>query len=384
MPPDASGINTLADRRTETDRKVERLAALAARGGLAGIVLTMQHNFSWLTAGRSSRVDGSRESGSASLLVTAAGRRFVLANAIEAPRMTEETVAGLGFELLTYPWTAERARPSLPLDVAAQAAGGPVGADAPSADARSVEPLLSSLRCRLDPLEIPRYRELASTSGRVVGDLARSIERGVTEGEVARLVASALATHGIRPTVLLVAADTRIARYRHPVPAAAAWHERLMIVVCGERDGQVVALSRIIATRADQDLAHKTRAAAEVYAALMRASVPGARGADLFAAAALAYAAAGFAGEEQRHHQGGVIAYRSREWVAHPASADRVEPPQAFAWNPSITGTKVEDTCLLHDDGRIDVLTATPGWPALDVEVRGQRLRLADVLIRDV
>jgi Xaa-Pro aminopeptidase len=383
MPPDASGINSPPARLAEIDRKAGRLAELAARERLAGVVLTMQHNFAWLTAGRSSRIDASRETGSASLLVTAGERRFVLANAIEAPRMMDETVAGLGFELLTYPWTDERARPALPLEAAAKAAGGPIGCDVPSADARPVEPPLSSLRCRLDPLEIPRYRELAVTSGRVVGELARSVERGVTEREIARLVAGALAACGIRATVVLIAADDRIARYRHPVPTAAAWRERLMIVVCAEREGQVVALSRIIATRADEELTRRTRAAADVYAALMRASVPGASGAELFNAAARTYAGAGFAGEEQRHHQGGVIGYRSREWVAHPASTDIVGIPQAFAWNPSITGTKVEDTCLVLDDGRIEVLTATPGWPVLEIEVRGQRLGLAGVMVRD-
>jgi Xaa-Pro aminopeptidase len=381
MPGDASGIHTAPDRAAEIGRKVQRVAELARRERLGGIVLSAQHNFAWLSAGRSSRVDAARETGSASLLVTADERRFVLANAIEAPRMTGETLADLGFELLTWPWADERANPGLPLERAGQHVQGALGADVGSPIARSVEPALSVLRCRFDPDELPRYRQLGATCGRVVGAMARAARPGAQEVEVAHLVSSALGAHGIRATVLLVGADDRIDRYRHPGPTVATWEQRLLIAVCGERQGQVVAVSRLRTIAGHEDLAGKTRAAAGVYAALIGASVPGATGGTIFKAATAAYAAAGFPGEELRHHQGGAIGYRSREWVAHPASTDIVSPPEAFAWNPSITGTKIEDTCLVLADGSLELITTTPDWPAIEVEVRGQHLRLANVLV---
>src|SRR5699024_11265804 len=71
------------------------------------------------------------------------------------------------------------------------------------------------------------------------------------------------------------------------------------------------------------------------------------RSAELFQAAARAYADAGFASEELRHHQGGATGYRSREWIAHPQSRETVQARQAFAWNPTVTGTKVEETMLV-------------------------------------
>jgi Xaa-Pro dipeptidase len=381
MPSDASGIHTPPDRTAEIDRKVRRVADLARREGLGGIVLSGQHNFAWITAGRSSRIDSTREGGSASILVTADERRFVLANTIEAPRVTGETLAGLGFELITYPWADERARPALPLEQAAREAGGALGADVASPLARPAEPRLTALRCRMDADEIPRYRELGATCGRVFGDLCRSLSPGLAEVEVARRVSAALGAHGIRANVILIGADERIDRYRHPVPTRAAWRERLLVVACAEREGQVVALSRIVWSARNADLERRTRATAEVFRALITASVPGATGGSIFAAAAAAYAAAGFAGEELRHHQGGAIGYRSREWVAHPASTDVVAAPQAFAWNPSITGTKVEDTCLILEDGTVENVTRTGAWPAIDVDVRGQAVHLPDALV---
>ena len=72
------------------------------------MLLATHHNIAWLTGGRSNRVDASREAGTSRLLVTADGRRVVLANAIEMPRMLEEVLAGLEFEPVEYPWTNDQ------------------------------------------------------------------------------------------------------------------------------------------------------------------------------------------------------------------------------------------------------------------------------------
>ena len=82
---------------------------------------------------------------------------------------------------------------------------------------------------------------------------------------------------------------------------------------------------------------------------------------------ARAYTDAGYGDDILRHHQGGAIGYRARDWVAHPQSQEVVEERQAFAWNPTVTGTKVEDTALVLGD-RIEVITSTPDWPSIDIE----------------
>ena len=116
-------------------------------------------------------------------------------------------------------------------------------------------------------------------------------------------------------------------------------------------------------------------------AALLEATRAGATGAALFEAAADAYSTCGYPGEEQLHHQGGAIGYRARDWVAHPRSDEIVTPAQAFAWNPTVTGTKIEETCVLHEDDRLEIVTASPGWPSIPVDVRGQRVFLPDVYV---
>jgi hypothetical protein len=103
---------------------------------------------------------------------------------------------------------------------------------------------------------------------------------------------------------------------------------------------------------------------------LLAATKPGVTGAALYEVAARAYVEEGFPREEQLHHQGGAIGYRTREWVAHPYNTEQVHPRQAFAWNPSITGTKVEETCIAFDDC-CEVITASPDWPSVSVEAGG-------------
>jgi antitoxin VapB len=189
-------------------------------------------------------------------------------------------------------------------------------------------------------------------------------------------VADAAASIGARAIVALVGSDDRLQRFRHPVPTTAVWTQVVMMALCAERDGLVVSLSRIVAVNPSADLLTRTEANARVFGTQLGATHPGATGAALFDVVARAYADEGYPGEELKHHQGGAIGYRAREWVAHPASKEVVQERQAFAWNPTITGTKVEDTALVIG-GRVEILTASPGWPAIPLD---NGLRASDVL----
>lgn len=62
-------------------------------------------------------------------------------------------------------------------------------------------------------------------------------------------------------------------------------------------------------------------------------------------------------------------------------AAHRLAADQGLAWNPSVTGTKSEDTILVTEAG-VEILTATGSWPTVPVKTdRGVLLR-PDILIR--
>jgi Xaa-Pro dipeptidase len=359
--------------------KLERVARIAHASSLQGVLLAGHHNIAWLTGGRANRIDASREIGTARLLVAADGRRFVLANAIEMPRLLDEELAGLDYGPIEYPWTDDQ-NPARAVRAARSVLGeaAPLGADWPLPETTPLEPALSRARSLLTDGDIRRYRALGRDAGLMLGNVCLTLTPGDAERDIARTIMDGALGIRARPIVTLVGSDDRLRRYRHPVPTAATWRNVVMVALCAERDGLVVSLSRVVAASGPPDLEARTRAAASVFGRLLDATRPGATAAALYAVAAGGYAAAGFPGEELRHHQGGAIGYRAREWVAHPASQEIVQARQAFAWNPTIAGTKIEDTALVIED-KIEMLTSTPDWPAISLGTDERPIVASDV-----
>ncbi len=367
----------------EIAEKTERLMSLMAAENLGGVLVGAQHNFAWLTGGGTNGVDGSRDPGVVSLFIRRDGRRFLLANNIEVRRLLVEELDGQDYEPIEFSWEDEKADPTI---VARRAAalvegGQLIGSDVPLGDGvRVIENLLLRARCRLTDAEVERLRVLARDAGRAIGEMTRALEPGDSEQEIVRRASDALAAHGARAVVALAAADERLKLFRHPVPTDKRWERVAMIAVCARRGGLTVSLTRIVcAGDVPNGLRDRTRATAEVNARLFAATRPGVTGRELYEVAALSYSAVGFPGEQHLHHQGGAIGYRTREWVAHPRSQERVENRGAFAWNPSITGTKVEETAIVLNDS-IEVITASPDWPRESVSIDGREYILPGVL----
>lgn len=342
------------------------------REKLGGIILNAQHNFAWLTAGGSNGIDLSRESGAASLLVTADGKRYLLANNIEAARLLAEQVPADRFEPIEFSWQDEKASPMLIADRAKRLSIGKVASDiALDADTPTIEGLVAGCRFSLTVDERARMRELGRDASQAIDAVVDKATPGLSESAVAEMIRSELGSAGIISVVTLVAGDERIAAYRHPAPTSRRWERTLLLVTCAKRRGLIVSLSRIICSGPVPDeLADKTAAAAFVNACLCNATRPGTSGSDLYTAAAKAYGRVGYADEINRHHQGGAAGYRTREWVAHPGCGETVRHSQAFAWNPSITGTKIEETVIVSETG-LETITASSKFPSIPVEIGG-------------
>jgi Xaa-Pro aminopeptidase len=367
----------------EIEEKTERLLRLISETGLGGLLINSQPNFSWLTAGGRNGIDLSREAGAGTLFLRQDGMRFVLASKIEMDRLLTEELVGQNYQPVEFSWEAEKENPSLRADIARSLVKEelPLGSDLPSGkDVRLVDGSVAGARYQLTAAEVDRFKVLGRDAGKAIGDMARKLEPGVREREVARRAIDALAAVGADSVVTLVAADDRLKRFRHPVPTNLSWKKVLMIVVCARRGGLIASLTRIVCDGAiPEALSSRTRACAFVNARLFNGTKPGMTGRELYELAAFAYSEAGFPGEEHLHHQGGATGYQTRDWAAHPTSTEKVQNAQAFAWNPSITGSKVEETCIAFEDG-IEIITATPGWPSIPIEVEGCAYLLPGVL----
>jgi len=336
---------SVAQRRAQVGDRLTTIRGWLGERSSGAALLTTRANVAWATAGVRAHIVTATEAGVAGLLVTA-GDAWLLTSNIEATRFRDEELDGLDIEVVPFDWWAEAG-----MDVAAdRLTTGTI------LDDTDLERDLLPARSLLSAADAARMTALGRVARDAVEAALAALEPGMTEDALAADLAGRLA--GVRTPVVLVAADERIARYRHPLPGPARIERRVMLVLVAEVWGLHVAVTRFRELAVPpQDLADRIAAVVEVQRAMTDATVSGATFGDVVAAAQRAYAAAGFPEEWRDHHQGGSIAYRPRELVATPGDPTPIRAGMAFAWNPSIAGTKVEDTLILGDDGRCVAVT---------------------------
>jgi Xaa-Pro dipeptidase len=81
----------------------------------------------------------------------------------------------------------------------------------------------------------------------------------------------------------------------------------------------------------------------------------------------------------QFHHQGGATGYTSRDYRVNFNTLDIVQENQAFCSNPSIAGTKSEDTILATSKGP-ELLSKPIEFPVMDMEIEGYRFQRPGIL----
>ncbi|UYO96555.1 peptidase M24 [Microbacterium sp. M28] len=326
----------------DREGKQERLARVRSAAG-EPLVLTSHEAVSWYLDGVRTHVSLAGPPVLAVRVEDAGDTLFVAAN--EADRLiAEELLPADADRVVRVDW-------QMPPADAALAAGSSVPESAVAAELRAA-------RASLLPGERDRYRALGHDAAAVLTDVLSSVTPSDSEQTVAASVAQGLVARGIDPLVILVSGASRLA-FRHPLPTSAHLGERAMVVVCGRRHGLIANITRWVGADAEDERI------LGVERAFLDASVPG-RPLDVaFAEGAAAYAANGFAADEwQRHHQGGPTGYAGRDPRATSVTTDALAEWQAFAWNPTAPGVKVEDTLLRTPDGW-EVLTLDERWPTV-------------------
>src|ERR1700722_6694179 len=164
---------TEAAWNAELDAKHERLVEWLQSHGLAGVLIRRNENVAWVTGGAVElRVLTPGETGVASLLVTAEGKRYYFTTENEAPRLHDEEFGKLDFEPVVFPWWAD--------DTAAAAAkltGGPLVSDMPGVGRAPVN--LYPLRAALSGSEIARYRWLGAQTAEATAEALHQVEPGL-------------------------------------------------------------------------------------------------------------------------------------------------------------------------------------------------------------
>jgi Xaa-Pro aminopeptidase len=361
----------------EFESKLAVIQALLASNNLQAVWLRKVSSFAWATCGAASFVNTASSEGVASLLLTPSGRYLICDN-IEAPRLErEEQLLDQGWEFCISPWHQHQSQ------VDKMLAGLAWGVDGFSNGGQDLSAEISQLRSQLSPQERQRMRALAGDCAEAMRVSILAIRPGMSEFEIAGLLAMQSLNRGVNPIVNLVASDERIFHFRHPLPTHKQLEQYAMLVFCGRRHGLVCSLTRLMHYgKLPPALRLKMQAVAEVDATFISGTRPGRKWGEIFQEGQLAYQRVGFADEWKQHHQGGSAGYEPREGIATPGSNQQVFSGQAYAWNPTISGVKSEDTILVGEDGN-QTLTAIPDWPSIRVTVGGIEVERPDILVLD-
>jgi Xaa-Pro aminopeptidase len=360
----------------EKERRVREFLRLK---GLKALLLKRQANFSWMTCGGLNLVGITTEFGATTLLITE-NSKFLISNVIEAPRMIEEEgLEKQGFIVKSFPWYEEEE-----VSIVKELLGeGPLGSDSPFPNAQMLAEEIARLRYSLTPEEQRRYRWLGERVSVVLEKTLMKTKKGEKESAVVGRLCKELWKDRIDPITLMSAADDRISNFRHPIPTEKRIEKYLMVSVNARKWGLIVSLTRFIHFgKLPEELRKKYEANVFIDCTLMAHTCPGIPVREVFQKGVDAYQGKGYPEEWKFHHQGGSIGYTGRDYRVNFKTPDIIQENQAFTWNPSITGTKSEDTILATSKG-VEMITKPILYPTVSMTVEGIRFTRPAILEKE-
>jgi Xaa-Pro aminopeptidase len=357
---------------SEIRHKLALIRQSLSETGTQGIRLRGTDWFAWATAGGSHTVLLTAETGVAEVLVTATDA-WILTDTIEAQRLQDEEIS-TDFQIMAHAWADPDQRTTF---VEAVTDRGKVLSDRPTTSEAALPEALIQQKRILLPSEIDRYRQVGQLASAAMTEALTQAQPDWTEYQLAGAGAAALWKRGLHPALTLVAGERRLPLYRHATASQAPLGQIAMLVFCARGFGLYANLTRFVAfgqLSAKQSQLHQDIREIEAIALdQCRIDVPLEH---IYHTLQTAYEQHGYPTAIDEHHQGGTTGYLAREVVATPQTTDRLAANMAMAWNPSVSGAKIEDTFLLNQDNQLENLTLDPNWATEIIHDRARPLPL--------
>lgn len=342
------------------------------------MILERQDDFAWYTGGSSNQVVIGTEIGFGLLLITRK-QTFLVAQVMDGPRIMEEELSGISIEPVFVRWYEKSRR-----DKAAELAKGMrVIADVPVPGADYQLGAIQALHYPLTGSEICKCRRLGVLTDEVLAKVSWEIKPGMSELDVEALLLYEYRKHDMSAAVILVGADDRICKFRHPTPSHRKIQRFVLIHSAVRKDGLHANVTRMVhfGAQIPHDTLDRYEAACKVEAAAICHCVPGTRFCDILEQQKQAYQGYGYPEEWRNHFQGGITGYLLVDSTQCLDQQAKVVANQAFDWFVTITGVKVEELTLTTSQGP-EVVSMSGLWPAKEYEANGRRILLAQILLR--
>ena len=328
--------NTGEVRRRRVAHARGRLGDVAERFAGRPLVLSSCASVAWATGAISSPIDRVAATDPV-WVVYRDGEMTLVTSSVEFERLSADyDLDDLGFDLVSAPWYEEHAH--------RRRVEALVGTDCASdVEGLGVDATFELTRARLG---------LCGAEIEVLGGLSRVASDAVeavldqwrpgesSDREIAAQVARHLETYGAEAVCLIVGADERLSRFRHPLMRGDVTRRSVMVVVVARALGLHVALTRLASVEDEIDESLMERCEL-VHERVRDATRVGATWGDLYSALAQGY----------------------REVGQPDAWREPVAAGCAIAFNPSLAGgAKIEDTYVVGGD-ELTCLTSSPRWP---------------------
>lgn len=334
--------------------------------------MTKNKNFNWLFAGADHHINIATENAASKVYID---RENVIieSNNIETPRLKDEEIHFNDFiEYKNHYWFEKD-----------ESRSGNIAIDRKDNNFLCVSQELRSLRMQLTENELERYKVLGNHTGNIIESVAKNITPGMNEQEIAGKIAQKSYKKGVLPIVNLVAADDRVYKFRHPIPKNNKAKKYVMIVLCAKKWGLIANATRLVHFGSlSKELKEKYENVQKVEKTFLENTIPGMRISDIFEKGVESYKKNGYPEEWKKHHQGGITGYSPREIIANYNTDYKVKENNVFAWNPSITGTKIEDTYFINGNDLM-VITHTDNWNYKKMEINNEIIKRPSILVKN-
>jgi hypothetical protein len=187
---------------------------------------------------------------------------------------------------------------------------------------------------------------------------------------------------GIEPILILVFGEESAQLYRHNLPRNVKVGKKLFVSVCVRKKGLVLSSTRSVLFGRNENWIKQHRDNCYVEAVALASSKPAKRLNEVFEEIKKAYITVNKPHEWFLHHQGGLAGYNAREIIANEDTDYPLKAGNVVAWNPTITGTKSEDTFLILENGlECFSYPESSRWPALNLQIGSLTLRRPDIVV---
>ncbi len=338
-----------------------------------GVILGRRDSYAWITRGAENHVVSNNQVGVAYYVITKAEIRLV-ADSSDAQRVCMEQNPLEG-EVIQVPWF-ESVERILEKMVTSER----FVSDTDIAGTKNVLDELIALRMVLSEQEKITYSEVGAACAEIVESICKNAKPGDSERKIAAQLKSSCLNKGINPDCVLVGADSRITDYRHPMPTDKIIEKSLMVVLGGEKQGLNISMTRMVYfTNIPEEIKERYEKTQYIFSCMQAMMREGMSYQEYMNFVIKLYSEAGWEDEWKYHHQGGPTGYQCREWILRPGMHDVMHNDQAYAWNPTIKGTKCEETTILQKQGVI-TLTRTMDWPCTNVRTPWGTYETANIL----